>query len=57
MSQRTGAEWGDAKNLGPSLNTDQNEGPDTFSVDKRTLYFTGCDRKDARASATFTTRR
>lgn len=48
MSQRVGGDWQPAVNMGAILNTKQNEGPDTFSVDKRTLYFTGCDRDDGK---------
>jgi len=48
MCQRIAGEWRPAVNMGASLNTLQNEGPDTFSVDKRTLYFTGCDRPDGK---------
>lgn len=48
MCQRVAGEWQPAANMGATLNSAQNEGPDTFSVDKRTLYFTGCDRPDGK---------
>ena len=39
-------QWGPPVNLGSPPNSQLNEGPDTFSVDEQTMYFTGCNRKD-----------
>ena len=39
-------QWGAPVNLGSPPNSQLNEGPDTFSVDEQTMYFTGCNRKD-----------
>jgi len=39
-------QWGPPENLGQPLNTQLNEGPDTFSVDEQTIYFTACNRKE-----------
>jgi len=45
VSRRTAdGNWGSPENLGDEINTKYNEGPDTFSVDERTMYFTRCDR-------------
>ncbi len=38
--------WQEAKNLGPPLNTDGNEGAQTITADGRHLYFTACNRPD-----------
>ncbi len=36
--------WGPPENLGEPVNTKFNEGPDTLSVDERTMFFTRCDK-------------
>jgi outer membrane protein OmpA-like peptidoglycan-associated protein len=38
--------WQAAKNLGPPINTEGNEGAPSFSQDGRYLYFTACSRED-----------
>ncbi len=48
VSRRTAdGQWGAPVNLGPSINTKFNEGPDTMSADGRTMYLTGCGREDS----------
>lgn len=37
--------WLKAKNLGPPINTDLNEGTPSLSQDGRTIYFTACNRE------------
>ena len=32
--------------MGQPFNTELNEGPDCFTADEQTMYFTGCNRKD-----------
>lgn len=44
VSRRDTGDWGEPVNLGDQVNTKYNEGPDTFSVDERTMYFTRCDK-------------
>jgi len=44
VSLRNGGDWGTPSNLGPGINTKYNEGPDTLSVDERSLFFTRCDK-------------
>ena len=39
-----GYTWGQAVNIGPSLNTPQNDGSGTMTPDGHWLIFTGCDR-------------
>ena len=38
-------EWQPAENLGPPVNTEQNEGAASFSPDGQLVYFTACQRK------------
>lgn len=45
VSRWANGKWGTPTNLGELVNTKYNEGPDTFSVDERTMYFTKCDRE------------
>ena len=44
MSRRANGEWTAPVNLGDQINTKYNEGPDTFSVDERVMFFTRCDK-------------
>jgi len=44
VSYRKDGEWTEPENLGPAINTKYNEGPDSFTVDEKTMYFTRCDR-------------
>lgn len=44
VSRRSGGAWGTPTNLGDQINTKYNEGPDTFSVDEKTMFFTRCDK-------------
>lgn len=44
VSTRVGGEWGEPE-LIAELSTDQNEGPDSISIDGSTMYFTACNRK------------
>lgn len=37
--------WREAQNIGPPLNSDQNEGAATFSQDGRMVIFTACERR------------
>ncbi|HUT53276.1 MAG TPA: hypothetical protein VM658_07785 [bacterium] len=46
LSRRVNGEWTQAVNLGDGINTKYSEGPDSFAVDERTMYFTRCDRLD-----------
>lgn len=39
-------EWQQAENLGPPLNTENNEGAASFSPDGQYVYFTACGRKE-----------
>ena len=41
-------EWGKRKNIGPPINTFDNEGAQTISADGRFLFFTGCNREDGK---------
>jgi outer membrane protein OmpA-like peptidoglycan-associated protein len=45
VSRRVNGQWGRPENLGNQINTKYNEGPDTFSVDERTMFFTRCDKE------------
>ena len=38
--------WGKATNVGQSINTINNEGAQSFSLDGRYMFFVACDRKD-----------
>ncbi len=38
--------WAKRRNVGPPLNTNDNEGAQTISADGRFLYFTACNRED-----------
>lgn len=42
-SRRVNGEWTKPENLGEPINTKYHEGPDSISVDQKTLYFTRCD--------------
>jgi hypothetical protein len=44
FSKKIAGEWTKAVNMGPSFNTADNEGPDCFTADEQTMYFTCCDR-------------
>jgi len=44
VSRRVNGEWSAPVNLGDQINTKFNEGPDTFSVDERVMFFTRCDK-------------
>jgi outer membrane protein OmpA-like peptidoglycan-associated protein len=46
VSHKTAGEWGEPVNLGQPFNTELNEGPDCFTPDEQTMFFTGCNRKD-----------
>lgn len=46
VSRRAGGDWGKPVNLGDRINTKYNEGPDTFSIDEKTMFFTRCDKLD-----------
>lgn len=39
-------QWTSAENLGPPLNTPDNEGAQTISLDGQLMFFTGCNRPD-----------
>ncbi|MBN1132576.1 MAG: PD40 domain-containing protein [Bacteroidales bacterium] len=41
-----GDHWSARKNLGPPINTPDNEGAQSITADGRTLYFTACNRPD-----------
>jgi len=45
MSRKVAGEWTEPVNMGQPFNTELNEGPDCFSVDEQTMYFTGCNRE------------
>jgi outer membrane protein OmpA-like peptidoglycan-associated protein len=38
--------WSPARNVGPPLNTFDNEGAQTLSADGKEMYFTACNRRD-----------
>ena len=40
--------WGKLKNIGPPINTYDNEGAQSISADGRFLFFTGCNRDDGK---------
>ena len=42
--------WTEAVNLGPPINTSNNEGAQSLSADGRDLYFTACNRPDGMGS-------
>ncbi len=44
VSDRKNGKWTEPRNLGDQVNTKYNEGPDSVSVDNRTIYFTRCDK-------------
>ena len=44
MSRFVDGEWTKAENLGEPINSKYHEGPDSFSVDESTMYFTRCDK-------------
>ena len=43
ISYENGEEWSLAKNIGPPINSDRNEGAPSLSVDGNTLIFTACE--------------
>jgi len=45
VSRWENGKWSTPRNLGDQINTRFNEGPDTFSVDERTMFFTRCDKE------------
>lgn len=45
VTKKRNGEWLPAKNLGPPVNTRDNEGAQAISVDGQHLFFTGCNRK------------
>jgi len=44
-SRKSAGEWGAPTSLGQPFNTQLNEGPDCFTPDEQTMYFTGCNRE------------
>ena len=46
MSHKVAGEWGEPENMGAPFNTERNEGPDCFTADEQTMYFTCCNRPD-----------
>jgi hypothetical protein len=46
VSRREGGKWSKAENLGKGINTKYSEGPDSFSIDEKTMFFTRCDKLD-----------
>jgi outer membrane protein OmpA-like peptidoglycan-associated protein len=46
VSRRVGGNWTEPISLGRPVNTENNEGPDTFSVDEQIMYLTCCNRED-----------
>jgi outer membrane protein OmpA-like peptidoglycan-associated protein/Tfp pilus assembly protein PilF len=42
--------WGKPKNMGPPINTGENEGTITLSPDGQYVFFTGCNRRDGLGS-------
>jgi outer membrane protein OmpA-like peptidoglycan-associated protein/Tol biopolymer transport system component len=46
LSNYNNGHWTKAKNLGPPVNTNLNEGAQSISADGRYLFFAGCDRRD-----------
>ncbi len=49
-TRREDGTWTLARPIGPPINTPQNEGAQTISPDGRTIYFTGCNRRDGYGS-------
>ncbi len=43
-SRRVDGQWTEPVNLGAPINTKYHEGPDSISVDLKTMYFTRCDQ-------------
>ncbi len=46
FSVNEGDSWSPAKNLGPPINTELNEGAAAMTQDGKTVYFTACNRPD-----------
>jgi outer membrane protein OmpA-like peptidoglycan-associated protein/tetratricopeptide (TPR) repeat protein len=46
ISEYRDGQWSRARNIGPPINTDENEGAQSISVNGRHLYFTACNRAD-----------
>ncbi len=49
-TRREDGTWTEARPIGPPINTPLNEGAQTISPDGRTIYFTGCNRRDGHGS-------
>lgn len=49
-SRRVDGYWTGARDLGPPINTDRNEGAQSLSADGRFMYFTACNREDSYGS-------
>lgn len=45
ISHRKDTVWSKARNLGPPINTEYNEGAQSLSADGKTMYFTACNKK------------
>ncbi len=43
-------QWQPARNVGPPVNTELNEGAPSFSADGQLIFFTACDRPDGKGS-------
>ena len=50
ISKKDTSGWTKAVNLGPPINTEENEGAQCISADGRLLFFTGCNRPDGLGS-------
>ncbi len=50
ISRRENGDWGPAVNLGPPINTQNNEGAQSISADGIHLYFTACNRPEGMGS-------
>lgn len=50
VSKWDGEVWTTARNIGPPINTDDNEGAQTITADGTQLFFTGCNRRGGKGS-------
>lgn len=50
VSKYENGSWAKRENLGPPLNTSQNEGAQSLLVDGKYMFFTACNRKDGHGS-------
>ena len=50
VSKKRDGEWTLATNLGPPINTDDNEGAQSISANGKYLVFTACNRRDGKGS-------